>query len=506
MNKLVFLGLDGATWKQLDKFLSEGLMPNLSSIINNGVRGELHSTFPFTSRTSWLTMLTGTNPGKHGIPHHIVGGIPAVPLIWQILSDAKLKSIIVNDIVTYPPSKIDGIMISGGFSTPHDSRDFVYPESLYDEINKIANGYIPSLGSTTIENIQNGFFDNAYAELQEYGDKIIKTSLHLAKKFDWSILSVTLEHTDYFHHFFWNKPVFLQKFYQWLDGILADLYSVSRTNNANLLIVSDHGFGPIEKHFLVNSWLRDSNISNFGKPGKIRKYLSTTKIKRDYVRKSLSRLHMRSLASKITPSELKKIIPIEQYEDGYIQDSSTVYSEAYNEITINVNEKAQYEKLRDRVIKELLQIEDNGRKVVLEAHKREEIFHGPYVDRAYDVQILLNEGYCWSSSIKEKYLLTPTEFSDIRSGDHRPEGILIAVGPDIKKGSMLSSTLKILDISPTILHMLGRPIPSYMEGNVAKEILDESSVLFKKDVSIQKKNEKEFLKNRISERRHLLRL
>ena len=30
--KVILIGLDGATWTQLDKFLQEGIMPNLQNI------------------------------------------------------------------------------------------------------------------------------------------------------------------------------------------------------------------------------------------------------------------------------------------------------------------------------------------------------------------------------------------------------------------------------------------------------------------------------------------
>ena len=52
MNKLILLGLDGATWNQFNKFLKSNSMPTLSKIISKGIHAELESTFPFTSRTS----------------------------------------------------------------------------------------------------------------------------------------------------------------------------------------------------------------------------------------------------------------------------------------------------------------------------------------------------------------------------------------------------------------------------------------------------------------------
>jgi len=504
MNKLILLGLDGATWSQFNKFLKNNSMPSLSKIISNGIHAELNSTFPFTSRTSWISMMTGTNPGKHGIPHHIVGGKQELPSIWNILSTNQKKVIIVNDIVTYPPVPVNGIMITGGFSTPPNSKEFVFPKSLIKEINYITDGYIPSLPSSFMKKLEVDDFDGAFEQLQTYGKKIITTSLHLAEKNEWDYLQTILENTDYLHHFFWDKPEYLEKFYIWLDEILGKYVNLAEKNNANLLITSDHGFGPINKHFLINSWLQQTNLTNFGKTNKVRRFLANSNINKRLIKKSLAKFNLTKTISKLTPSELKKIIPVEKNEEGFIQKESKVYSEAYNEITINVDDKNEYESLCKEIIDLLKNLKDGEKKIIKEVYKKTEIFHGPFVNRAFDIQFLLNEGYCWSSSIKKEYLLERDELSKIRSGDHRPEGVFLAMGPDIKNHQELLHA-KIWDIFPTILHMLSQQIPSYVDGKILKEIFNENSAIFKQE-SIIKKSEKQRLKEKIFSNRDKLKI
>ncbi len=502
--KLIFLGLDGATWTQFDKFLASGKMPNLKNIIDEGTKGTLLSTFPFTSRTSWLSMLSGSNPGKHGIPHHIVGGKHEIPLLPNIISKNNIKSIIVNYLVTFPPEKINGIMVTGGLSTPPSSKNYVYPDMLFEEINHAVDGYIPALDPSIITKIEQGKLEEAFKQLDDYGKKVVKCSFYLAKKYDWQFLLTILENTDYLHHFFWDKPQYLEKFYVWLDKILLDFKKLSEENNANLIIVSDHGFGPIKKHFLVNSWLSMEKLTILGKPSQIRKILGKLKIKREFVRKNLSAIGMRGLASKLTPSELKKMVPIDENERGFIQDSSGVFSEAYNEITVKIDDPNQYENTRNLIIEKLLSLEDNGVKIVKDARKREDVFFGPYFQRAFDIQFLLNEGYCWSSSIRDNFLQTSKELKTSRVGDHRPEGIIIAIGPDIKKSHSLSNTHHHWDICPTVLHMMGINTPSYCDGNLIQGIFSEQSPFFSKPFSKEKKSEKDSLKDIISKKRSSL--
>jgi len=484
--KIILLGLDGGTWSQFDYYLKEGLMPNLELIIKNGTRGNFKSFFPFTSKASWISILTGTNAGKHGVPHHGVHEKQEVPSIWKILSENKFQSIVVHDLVTYPPLQINGMMITGGYATPPSAKNFVHPSSMLQEINKISNGYIPSLGSNTFEKLKNDLVSEAFQERIDYDEKIIQTSLSLGKNHGWDVLSVTLENPDAFHHVFWDKPDRLKEFYIWLDGKLGQFYDLAKSNNASIIIISDHGCGPIKKHFLVNTWLRKSGFTKFGELSSVRKKLAKTKFKRSYVRNTLSKIKARNIASKITPQKLKMMIPLEEDETGFIDEtSSEVFSEAYNSIKINVKDPARRRVLVKEIIEKLLEIEDNGEKIIEEVYAREDVFDGPYVERAADIQFLLKEGYRWTSHIRDShYLLEPKDFDLIRSGDHRPEGIIIAAGPEIAISKRLTSSPILWDISPTILHMLNIPIPSYMDGSPIKEIFNTDSENFKKEVII----------------------
>lgn len=58
------------------------------------------------------------------------------------------------------------------------------------------------------------------------------------------------------------------------------------------------------------------------------------------------------------------------------------------------------------------------------------------------------------------------------SGNHRMNGILLMKGPALRRGVKIEGA-EIIDLAPTILHLLGLPIPSYMDGKVLKEALDE---------------------------------
>jgi hypothetical protein len=60
-----------------------------------------------------------------------------------------------------------------------------------------------------------------------------------------------------------------------------------------------------------------------------------------------------------------------------------------------------------------------------------------------------------------------------KEGCHDPVGLLIMRGAGIRKGAEIQDC-STLDLAPTMLHILGLPIPSYMRGRVLEEAFEGS--------------------------------
>src|SRR4051794_12898771 len=69
--KVLIIGLDGATWTVLNPWIEDGSLPNLARLRARGCWGELFSTIPALTAPAWSTFLTGKNPGKHGVFHFV---------------------------------------------------------------------------------------------------------------------------------------------------------------------------------------------------------------------------------------------------------------------------------------------------------------------------------------------------------------------------------------------------------------------------------------------------
>jgi arylsulfatase A-like enzyme len=61
------------------------------------------------------------------------------------------------------------------------------------------------------------------------------------------------------------------------------------------------------------------------------------------------------------------------------------------------------------------------------------------------------------------------------SAHHEMEGIVIATGGPFRSGH-LDQGASLLDVTPTLLYLLGQPVPDNVDGKVLKEILDPEFV------------------------------
>jgi len=153
VRKIIFLGLDGLDPRLTEKFMSEGKLPNLLRLKEQGSYSRLRTTFPSLSPVAWSTFATGVNPAKHNIfdflnrslktyvpqlssahvnkPRRIirVGGWhiplarPAITMrrksqpFWKLLGDQNIGSTIIRVPITFPPDKFNGRQLSA-MATP----------------------------------------------------------------------------------------------------------------------------------------------------------------------------------------------------------------------------------------------------------------------------------------------------------------------------------------------------------------------------------------------------
>ena len=132
---------------------------------------------------------------------------------------------------------------------------------------------------------------------------------------------------------------------------------------------------------------------------------------------------------------------------------------------------------------------DTGERIVERAYRREEVYSGSCLDEAPDIVVKWNTHeeytYAFRLSAKSSRLAWTEEvdpnrpenmaFFTGKSGSHRDNGIFLAEGPGVRAGTELRGA-KIIDVAPTILHLMGVAVPKDMDGRVLVDMLDTDSV------------------------------
>jgi predicted AlkP superfamily phosphohydrolase/phosphomutase len=118
---------------------------------------------------------------------------------------------------------------------------------------------------------------------------------------------------------------------------------------------------------------------------------------------------------------------------------------------------------------------ETGEPLVEAIYERDELYHGPHAHLAPDLTVVPKDWRFRTIGLHDFTTNTTIGPAFGPTGDHRTTGVLIAHGSAFRSGSSPDGA-SLLDIAPTVLHLLGVPVPDDMDGRVLTEILDPSVV------------------------------
>jgi predicted AlkP superfamily phosphohydrolase/phosphomutase len=511
MNKTIVIGIDGATFDLIDPWIKMGKLYNFKKIKNNGVSGKLKSSIPHHSAPAWTSIITGCNPGKHGIycfediskldTHIINSRNRRKPAIWNYLTDINKKSIVINIPVTYPPEKINGIMITG-LLTPSPESNYTYPKEIKEKLTK------EELGEYELESI--GIEDLPQSVTAKYApekllQQIIKqiesratVTKNLMKTNKWDFTMVVFRGTDTAQHFLIHRKDLLLKCYQKVDQIIGEI--IETNPQATFFIVSDHGFGEIKKSFHpANVLYNNGFLKTYKDPHEIDAF----SIIWLFINKILNRFLHRLPTKKFKHSSIikklffsrhsrQKIIDFSKTKAFSTADGYGIQINLRDRYTVGLVEKKDYIKICETIIKLFKDIKDpdNDENIIKEVFLGKKIY-GNDAWNPLDLILNLNKGYSLSEGLRapdtgirglqnEKKKLPILYKNDYagRTGDHTPLGIFFAYGKNIKTNYKIDK-LSVVDILPLVFYSLNIPIPEGVDGNVYNDIFIKEPIIEK---------------------------
>ena len=518
VKRVLAIGLDGATFRVIEPMARAGQLPALSRLMENGTRGVLRSTIQPSSEQAWPAFMTGVQNGKHGI-FGFVQRVPGsyayqytnaraqrAPTLWRILSDRGRPVIVVNVPMTYPPEPVNGALI-GGLMTPSLHSRFTHPPDLYQELKREIGGYIINVDIET-GRLKEAGEAQLLREIEEMIRLRTEAVKYLARSRDWDLLCVVYGAADRVSHKFWRymdagrpdldaggKAGVIPWVYRRLDQAVGELLDDLADEETLVLVVSDHGFGPLKKALFLNQWLAQRGYLAFRPPAALDAGARLRRGLNAGLRRAvhwLDRSWMGALkraAFAALPGLKGRLHSSMAYSQVDWPRTRAYGSGTMGNIYINLRGREpqgivepgeEYERVREQLMADLraLRDPDSGKPVFEAVYRREDIYHGPYLDLAPDVVGLLDPTYHvaavdWRpagggviASLEEGLL-----FVGDLTGQHDMEGILIAGGAGVRRGARIAGA-GIIDVAPTILAALGEPIPDYMDGRVLAGLFD----------------------------------
>jgi predicted AlkP superfamily phosphohydrolase/phosphomutase len=301
---------------------------------------------------------------------------------------------------------------------------------------------------TFIEDLYRAFDDRAQVILQRIDAK------------QWDLLVGVIESTDRVQHMMWRlidpaHPMFdkalaakygdsIERIYRKCDEFVGEV--VNRLDPSTpVLIVSDHGFHSFRQSVNLNTWL---------------------------VQEGFMAIQGQQPGEKM----LKDLFGGGTFWENVDWTRTRAYAMGLGQIYLNLNGREGHgivtpeesRAVQDELAARLMTMTDpgTGAKMMEAVYKRDDIYKGPFLNNASELQVGLADGYrvSWQSTLggSPPGIVYPNMKK--WSGDHGSFDYKKTAGVLISSRALSEENADIIDIAPTVLKYFGVPIPSDIDG------------------------------------------
>jgi predicted AlkP superfamily phosphohydrolase/phosphomutase len=400
-----------------------------------------------------------------------------------------------------PPARFPGFFL-GDFLSPVAAPDFSSDPALFAELEKEVGPYRP--WSTAIHD--GGNEAAVLADLHSFLEQHLTAIRFLMHRRDWDLFIFDLMATDRLLHELWHlwdlthsaakgrerklaalRPRLIE-IWQALDRGIGEI-EADLPRDAVLLIMSDHGFGPIEHYVNFNVWLLEQGYIALENSFYVKQkhWCYRRGITPQWIYGVMSRLglgdhRLKRFRGKQT-SLLDRLGESIFLSRRHIDWSRTrAYAQGnFGQIFLNLKGRQPNGCVAPEDARALLDDlkaglgailhPETGQPLVEHVYEREGLYHGPHAVLAPDLTVVLSDWRYRTIGLHDfttRQVIAPA-FGP--TGDHRMDGILIGIGPGFRPGAQPRGA-GLLDIAPTVLHLLGIPVPDDMDGRVLTELLE----------------------------------
>jgi predicted AlkP superfamily phosphohydrolase/phosphomutase len=519
--KVFVLGLDGATWDVLEPLIQEGLLPNLARLREQGSWGSLRSVFPPLSPVAWTGVMTGKNSGKHGIFEFIEHGHNPLQgrvnssraihssLLWEIAQQYGKKTVAGGVPMSYPVRSAKGFpgFFLGDFLSPASATDFSSDPAIFAELEEAVGPYQP--WSTSIHDGGNEAV--VLEDLHRFMEQHLKAISFMMKRCEWDLFIFDLMATDRLQHELWHvwdlthraahgreeelkalRPRLIE-FWQRIDQRIGEIEADLPPETA-FLIISDHGFGPIEHYVNFNVWLLEQGFIALKDSFYVKQkhWFYRNGATPEWMYGLMTRLGLGS--HRVSRFRGKQDSLMDRLGESFFLSRRHIdwsrtraYAQGnFGQIFLNLkgrqpdgciapeNARPLLEELKAGLAS--ISHPETGEPLVEQIYERDELYDGPHAALAPDLTVVLTDWRYRTIGLHDfttNRMISPA-FGP--TGDHRMDGILIASGPAFRSGAKPSDA-SLLDVAPTVLNLLEVGVPTDMDGRVLTELLEPETAV-----------------------------
>ena len=530
--RVVIFGLDGVPPHLVDRGIATGRLPNFERMRAEGADGQTRSTVPPLSMIAWSSFATGRNPGNHGVYNFMLkeegeygtNFVNADTLreksksVWEYLDAEGKRSGVMNVMPGYPPSRTSGFHISDNITTP-STGSYAFPDELQSDIEERVGEYdvdpYESYDDGTDEENLGELLDNFF----EIERKRIEVAKLLVEEYPCEFYSLVFSGPDNVLHVLGHvldeqhpkhdpevasrhedKPMQLLEMY---DDLLG--WTMERLDEEEdaLLVLSDHGHGPVYQTINLNSWLYNANYLDLEDRAWTRLKQFGYNYVYDAVEKAMSELNLFSklkmgvarTSGDGSGPDLAELLTISRKDIEWSRTAAFTVASG-GQIYINTDDHRegavspdQYEAVREALREQLLAIEhpERGDRVIDSVLYGEDVYDDGYEGTRPDLVCMPAPGYQiqYPQTMKTERVFADPPKTGSHTSMNEMHGIFYGWGGPVKNESGM--TVDLTDFAPTALSLLDVPVPEEMDGDVRTDVISKDAKYDRYDGKVETK-------------------
>ena len=485
--RVFFIGFDALDGDLVRGWARDGALPTFRELLDTGPSARTRNPTGFVVGAVWPTLATGVGPARHGFycfrqtkpgAYRETPAPPTTlraPVFWDRLSEAGKRVAVLDFPRIRLSTRLNGLhLVDWGSHDPVYPEPVSWPESLAKDV--ISEYGTEPAGPCDVYHRDTASFAAWRDALCERAARKAEIAVDLFHREEWDFAAACFSESHCVGHQAWHlhdatDPRHDAAMRERIGDPIRDVYTAidaalgrileTLPRDAHVLCLASHGIGG---HFGVE-------------------YALDEILRR--IERAPSTLGARAFQSvnhlwrRLPPTVHKLLLPVqlrfkEDLRGSLIEEDRrrrrffrVTNSETNSGIRINLKGREahglvepgeEFDELCEFLREELIQVvdADTGRPLIERVHRTNEFHEGPYLDEMPDLFVE------WAPLLGIRAIGSPSfrtfdlAFDGNRSGDHRPEGLLMLRSPN---GSRLPSVVRGEDVAPTITSLLGVPFP-----------------------------------------------